>query len=185
MAMVAVLAVSETVTRQTNGVIDLAGLYQDYGPRCYALALRILGDRHLAEDAVQNVFETLARRPDGYEPERGSLDAWLLTVTHHKAVDMVRWRHRRTCHDLPDDVLDRLADRAPTPDEAARIREDQGRVVAALSELNVGEREVLILAYFGGYSHAEIARRTGLPLGTVKARTRKGMQRMRDLLAAP
>jgi RNA polymerase sigma factor (sigma-70 family) len=168
----------------TPGVVDVEAVYGEYGNNCYGLALRIVGDRELAHDVVQSVFESLSRQPDRFEPERGTLLTWLMTLTHHKAVDMVRWRRRRTGLDAADDVLVELSDLMPTPEDAAVVSDERARVAAALQRLKLAEREVLVLAYFGGYSQSEIARRIDVPLGTVKGRTVTALRRMRLHLAS-
>jgi RNA polymerase sigma factor (sigma-70 family) len=164
---------------------DLESVYDEYGPKCYGLALRIVRDHYLAEDVVQSVFENLARQPDRFEPDRGTLSSWLLTLTHHKAVDLIRWRQRTTGLDLTDDALSEVRDLALAPEDVMCREHERTRVVAALKRLRPSEAEVLVLAYFGGLSQREIAVRLDLPLGTVKGRTVKGLRMMRQHLLDP
>ena len=167
------------------GARDAAALeeiYTRYARICFALARRILADELLAQDVVQEVFLVLWRDPGRYDAERGSFSSWLLALTHHKAVDVVRreenLRRRRTTAD----VLEfEESPGTPVADEVLLgLRRD--RVRAALRSLPPPQREALALAYFGGYTQREIASLTGQPLGTVKTRMLLGMRRLRDTL---
>lgn len=159
----------------------LEALYGRYGRPCWSLARRLLSDVHLAEDVVQQVFLALWQK-DSYDASRGAVSTWLLSITHHKAVDLLRRESRRRSKLLDEQVLIETGVDAPGPsDEAwARIRAERTR--AALRELKPEQREVLLLAYYGGYTQREIAEMTGLPLGTVKTRTMAAMSRLRVLL---
>jgi RNA polymerase sigma-70 factor (ECF subfamily) len=173
-------------SRADTELIDVGSIeamYRDCNARCYQLALHIVRDRDLAHDVVQDVFEALVRQPDRFVPARGTALAWLMTLTHNKAVDLVRWRQRHTRLDFSDDGLTDLPGLGPTPDDVASRAEDRDRVHAALRQLKAAELEVLVLAHFSGYSQPEIARHTGLPLGTVKGRTRSALRWMRTYLA--
>jgi RNA polymerase sigma-70 factor (ECF subfamily) len=160
----------------------LEALYGRYGAACYRLAHRILADAHLAEDIVQQVFLALWQG-SGYDPSRGALSTWLLGVTHHKAVDMVRREERRKA-----DRLDAQSAELPAagagPEELAWEGLRAERTRAALRELSAEHREVLLLAYYGGYTQSEIADLTGLPLGTVKSRTLHAMRGLRTRLGS-
>jgi RNA polymerase sigma-70 factor (ECF subfamily) len=160
----------------------LEAIYNRYGGSCYRLARRILSDAHLAEDVVQQVFLALWQGT-GYDPSRGALSTWLLGITHHKAVDMVRSEERRRAERLGP-AQAQIAATDPSPDEVAwgSLRALQAR--AALRDLSGEHREVLLLAYYGGFTQSEIAEMTGLPLGTVKSRTLHGMRRLREALTS-
>jgi RNA polymerase sigma-70 factor (ECF subfamily) len=160
----------------------LEALYERYGAACYRLACRILGDSHLAEDIVQQVFTALWQG-SGYDSSRGALSTWLLGVTHHKSVDMVRREERRRADHL-DARTAELPASGPGPEDLAweGLRAQHTR--EALRELSAEHREVLLLAYYGGYTQSEIADLTGLALGTVKSRTLHAMRRLRTLLAS-
>jgi RNA polymerase sigma-70 factor (ECF subfamily) len=160
----------------------LESLYNRYGRAGYALALRILGDQALAQDVVQEVFLTVWRDAARFDAARGVFSSWLLTMTHHKAVDVVRreenLRKRRTGIEALEFTV---ADEPSPEDEAwASLRRDHVR--RALGTLPPAQREALALAYFGGYTQREIARLTDTPLGTVKTRMLAGMRRLRALL---
>jgi RNA polymerase sigma factor (sigma-70 family) len=178
-------ALEDAVLLQRVGTGDetaIEALYGRYGGSCYRLARRILDDAQLAEDVVQQVFLALWQG-SGYDPRRGAVSTWLLSVTHHKAIDAVRkegTRRRRTASDQA--LLERAAT-GPGPEDEAWARWRAERTREALRTLPAEQREVLLLAYYGGYTQREIADMTGLPLGTVKSRTLGAMRRMRDGLA--
>ena len=159
----------------------LEAIYQRYGGACFALARRILNDAQLAEDVVQQVF-LATWQGTGYDPKRGAVSTWLLSVTHHKAVDAVRREGNRRKRLASEQALLEVAASAPGPDDETwqRLRADRTR--AALRLLPAEQREVVLLAYYGGYTQREIADMTGLPLGTVKSRTLAAMRRLRDNL---
>jgi len=157
----------------------LAELYDRYGRSAYALAVRILRDPALAEDAVQDAFLAAWRTAAAFDPKRGKASTWLITLVHRRSVDVVRREDRRRAAPL-DDVPVPSGD---STDETAEIREERRAVQAALAELGEAEREALELAYYGGLSQSEIAERLGVPLGTIKSRMFGGLAKLRDALA--
>jgi RNA polymerase sigma-70 factor, ECF subfamily len=157
----------------------LGELYDRYGPTAYTLACRTLCDRALAEDAVQEAFLTVWRCAERFSPARGSARAWILTLVHRRAVDLIRGSKGRQ-HD-PLEVLPEVADEhAVAAISAVHERE---RVRAALGQLSVEFRQPLELAYYGGLTQREVAARLGEPIGTIKSRMHRGLARMRQLLA--
>jgi RNA polymerase sigma factor (sigma-70 family) len=156
----------------------LAELYDRFGRQAYALALRILRDQALAQDAVQEAFLTAWRTAPAFDPQRGSPATWLMTIVHRRAVDVVRREDRRRAAPLEDAPVAS----GDATDEAAEVRERRQRVQEALTVLTPPEREALELAYYGGLSQSEIAERLGVPLGTVKSRMFAGLARLRDAL---
>lgn len=160
----------------------LETLYGRYGRPCYRLARRILGDDQLAQDVVQEVFLTLWRDASRYDPSRGSFGSWFLSMTHHKAVDVVRreenLRRRRTAAAA---LQPRESDGPQVDDQVwAGLRRE--RVRAALLLLPPPQRDALMLSYFQGYTQREIAGLTDTPLGTVKTRMLAGMRTLRKAL---
>lgn len=158
-------------------------VYDRYGPPCYGLARRVLADDGLAQDVVQEVFVGFWRQPDRYDGSRGKLASWLLAITHHRAVDVVR---REQAHRRRRVSLDALAD-LPAADDVPHevvttMRSDRAR--SALAALPDAQREVLALAYYGGLTQREIASRLDIPIGTVKSRTLTALLRLRDTLGA-
>ena len=166
------------VARSDDGA--LAALYDRFGRVAYGLALRILRDRSLAEDAVQEAFLTVWRNADRFVPERAKASTWILTFVHRRAVDLVRREERRRAEPLPETPLE---GEAPAPDEEAWLRLRRDRVQKALRALPDQQREAIELAYFGGFTQSELAERLGEPLGTIKSRMFTGVARLRELLA--
>jgi RNA polymerase sigma factor (sigma-70 family) len=160
----------------------LAELYDRFGRPAYGLALRIVRDEALAEDAVQEAFLTLWRTAARYVPERGRASTWILTLVHRRAVDLVRREERRRT-----DVLEQAPEPASkeTVDEAAWLRLQRERVQEALRKLPDQQREAIELAYYGGFTQSELADRLGQPLGTIKSRMFLGLGRLRELLGEP
>lgn len=159
-----------------------ARLYDMYGAAAYSLALRIVRDRELAADVVQNVFLAVWTGATQFDPGRGQPSTWIMTMTHHKAVDVVRREQRRRTEPL-EVVGDEAAESTPVEEQAWRgVARDQVR--AALRRLPDPHREVLELAYFAGYTQTELADRLAVPIGTVKSRTFAAMKALREQLAA-
>jgi len=159
----------------------LAELYDRYGRAAYGLALRVLRDPALAEDAVQEAFLALWNSAARFVPERSKASTWILTLVHRRAVDAVRREQRRRADTL---------DHAPEPsvggvDEDAWLRLQRERVQTALRSLPDAQREALELAYYGGFSQSELAERLGQPIGTIKSRMFAGLSRLRELLGEP
>lgn len=156
----------------------LAALYAEYSRPVYSLALHLLRNPLLAQEAAQDTFLKLWRNPAAYAPERGEFGSWLLTVARYTAIDRLRREIRRTGQntDLPDDLP------ADTEDEATDARLDGARLHSLLADLPPEQRHVVELAYFGGLTHSELAERLALPLGTVKTRLRLGLAKLRESL---
>lgn len=157
----------------------LGVLYDRFGGPAYRLALRIVRDPALAEDAVQDAFLAAWRTAASFRPDRAKASTWLLTLVHRRAVDLVRREERRRAAPIAEGFDPAGPER--TDDEAAS-REERRRVQAALAQLGPEQRESLELAYYAGLSQSEIAERLGVPLGTVKSRMFAGLGRLRDLL---
>ena len=168
---------------------DLAALgqvYDRYSRLVFSVAVRVLNDRQLAEDVVQEVFLRLWRRPASFDPARGRFVTWLMSVTRNRALDEWRRsaRRRRLEEQESDPIGSQLVaqDRADDPELGLALAELRRAVRTAMTRLPAAQRRVLELAYFGGLTQVEIAERTGDPLGTVKTRIRLGMRKLRDLL---
>src|SRR5256885_80000 len=157
----------------------LAELYDRYGRAAYGLALRVLRDEGLAEDAVQEAFLAVWREAGRFLAERGRASSWILTLVHRRAVDIVRREQRRR-----SEPLERATEDAGAPvDEQAWLRLQRERVQAALGQLPDPQREAIELAYYGGFTQSQLAERLGQPLGTIKSRMFTGLRRLRELLA--
>jgi RNA polymerase sigma factor (sigma-70 family) len=172
----------ELVAQRDAGA--LAALYDRYGRAAYSLARRILTEETLAQDVVQEVFLSLWRDARRFDPGRGTVATYLLSMTHHRAVDVVRREENLRRWRISDEGLELEAD----PDPGARVEdlaeasERRAEVRAALAELPVAQREALLLAYFGGYTQREVAALVGAPLGTVKTRMAAGMRKLKQAL---
>ena len=151
-------------------------LYHRFARPVFGLALRRLGDRMRAEDAVQETFAAVWRSARTYKPDRGAGAPWLYAVARNAIVDRSRNRS-----DPPGEVPD-VASTELGPDERAEASYVSWRVHRALESLPPNERDVIELAYYSGLSQSEVADFLGIPLGTVKTRTRAGLGRLADLL---
>jgi RNA polymerase sigma factor (sigma-70 family) len=158
----------------------LAELYDRFGGVAYGLALRILRDETLAQDAVQEAFLAIWRTADRFFAERAGARTWILTLVHRRAVDLVRREDRRR-----GDPLESAAEPAApgTVEEEATTRFQRRVVQEALRQLTPEQREALELGYYGGLTQSELAELLGQPLGTVKSRMFSGLGRLRELLA--
>ena len=155
----------------------LSRLYDRHAQAAYSLAVRFVGTL-AAEDVVHDAFVTLLGRPTAFDPTRGSFRSWLLTVVHHRCLNVLRGRAKL----MDDEVLVHRPDATAEPaDEVVQQLQDAA-VRNALLELPEAQREVLVLAYYGGLSQSALAEQIGVPLGTVKARARRGLIALRRLL---
>jgi RNA polymerase sigma-70 factor, ECF subfamily len=155
----------------------LGPLYDETNRLVYGSALRILGDRADAEEVTLDVYTQVWRNASSFDRRRGSVIAWLMTITRSRAIDRRRSSSVRNRYELPIDSYE------SRDSGVSHITLGLERAVrAALSSLTPEQREAIELAYFSGYSHSELAERLGQPLGTVKTRIRLGMMKMRSLL---
>jgi RNA polymerase sigma-70 factor (ECF subfamily) len=140
------------------------------------------GRQAMAEDVVQEAFLSLWRSGARYDQRRGSVRSWVLSVVHNRAIDSFRRAVVRTSRDVADDGI---TERMPAPqqtDTEVERRDEAARVRGALTELPTEQRQVIELAYFGGFSHSQIAEMLKLPAGTVKGRMRLGLSKLRIAL---
>jgi RNA polymerase sigma-70 factor (ECF subfamily) len=159
----------------------LSELYDQFGSYVFGLAVRVIGDRHAAEDVAQEVFLSLWERPEAFEPARGRLRTFLGTLAHRRAVDVVRReeaRRRRAARDA--------ATTTPIPDvgELAMAIVTAEQVRAEVSRLPSEQRAAIELAYFGGRTYRQVAEELGIPEGTAKSRMRLGLGRIAQALEA-
>jgi RNA polymerase sigma factor (sigma-70 family) len=161
----------------------LASLYDRFGKVAYGLALRIVRDAALAEDAVQEAFLDVWRQADRFDSSRGKASSWILMLVHRRAVDLVRRQARSNA--LPEqlEVMKPEVGVAESADDDAALLEARREVQAALATLSKPEREVLDLAYWGGLTQSEIATLLRIPPGTVKSRTFSALARLRKALS--
>ena len=157
-------------------------IYERHAGAAFSLAYRMMGTRSGAEDVTQDAFLSLWRSGARYDRARGSVRTWVLGIVHHRAIDALR---RATVHDRrrasDEGIEERFEARERTDVEAAR-REEAGTVRGALASLPADQSQVIELAYFGGFTHTEIADMIDAPVGTVKGRMRLGLKKMRTQL---
>ncbi len=164
----------------------LAALYDRFSRPLYAVAHRILGDPDEAEDIVHDAFVSVWARAGDYQPSRGAAFSWLVSLVRNRAIDRLRSRRRR--REILDTAVSADLETFTTreePDSAARLglQENAHIVRRAIASLAPDQRSALELAFFGGLTQPEIAARLQAPLGTVKARIRRGLLKLRDTLA--
>ena len=159
-------------------------IYDATSRMVYGLALRITNDPFAAEDITLEVFLQVWRKAHTYDPARGTVSSWLITLTRSRAIDFLRSRKKNGANaESSSDSAPDLQDWRPGPEQISLQGERATLLHAALQELAPERREAVELAYFSGLTHSEIADRTSLPLGTVKTRIRQGMMHLRELLS--
>ena len=157
----------------------VAALYDRYSGAAYGLAYRITGDGPSAEDVVQDAFVALWKQAARFDPERGRARSWLLTIVHHRAIDVVRRRSGRAERALPEGPANLVATDG-RPEEIAEWVAEAEAVRRAVGTLPDEQRRAVEMAYFDGLTYVEIAERVGVPLGTVKSRLRLGLEKLRN-----
>ncbi len=158
-----------------------AALYDATSARVHGLVLRVVRDPAQAEEVTQEVFLEVWRQSSRYDAQRGSALAWLMTITHRKAVDRVRSAEAASRRDITWEQRNQEIEHDTTA-EAAHASLEARRVRMALGQLTDVQREAIELAYFGGYTHTEVATLLDLPVGTAKTRIRDGLIRLRDTI---
>lgn len=158
-----------------------AELYDATSARVFGLVLRVVRDRAQAEEVTQEAYLEIWRTAARFDPDRGGPVGWIMTIGHRKAVDRVRSAEASTRRDTAYEAREQATPYDNTSEEAHRNLDAQ-RVRKALASLTQVQRGALELAYFGGYTHKEVAHLLDLPLGTAKTRIRDGLIRLRDTL---
>lgn len=174
---------TELAERLTAGDVGaLEVLYDRYGALAYSIAVRVLGDSGKAEDVVQDVFLKVWNNAGGFNPGRGSLRTWLLSSVRNRAIDYLRGRaaHERAEKEIPEQVAAVGAGSDPWREVSLRMESEAVR--EAVNSLPAEQRQAVELAYFGGYSHPEIAQMIRVPLSTVKGRMRLGLEKLHSYL---
>jgi RNA polymerase sigma-70 factor (ECF subfamily) len=166
-----------------NDESALARLYDGTSPMVYGLAMRLVRDPSAAEDITLEVYLQVWQKAASYDPARGEVLAWLATLARSRALDYLRSRKARRA-EFEDNIheIAELRDFRPTPELESLTAGNSRLVSSAIGGLSSEQREVIELAYFSELSHSEIAKQTGLPLGTVKTRIRLGMMDLRKSL---
>jgi RNA polymerase sigma factor (sigma-70 family) len=167
-----------------GAVWAMESLYERYSRILYSLAYRMVADHQVAEDLLQDAFLSVWRRATSYSPQMGAARSWLISILHHRTIDYLRRARRRSTIQevlLEDTELDESTASPDVWDEAWRSVKSS-HVRAALMKIPTEQRLVIELAYFQGWTHTEIAEGTQIPLGTVKARMRLGLSRLKQVL---
>jgi RNA polymerase sigma-70 factor, ECF subfamily len=164
-------------------------VYERHATAAFSLAYRMTGRRSAAEDVVQEAFLSLWRSGARYDHTRGSVRTWVLGIVHHRAIDALRRNLRHDTRRASDEGLEERFEAPDRTDVVAARREEAAEVRTALATLPDEQSKVIELAYFGGFSHSEIANMLETPVGTVKGRIRLGLEKLRgqlgDLMEVP
>jgi RNA polymerase sigma-70 factor (ECF subfamily) len=158
-------------------------IYERHASAAFSLAYRIVGSRNGAEDVSQEAFLNIWRSGARYERTKGSVRTWVLGIVHHRAIDFLR---RATVHDkrrAGDEGMEERFEAAERTDVEVARRDEARTVRAAMDELPSEQRQVIELAYFGGFTHTEISDMLETPIGTIKGRMRLGLKKMNDRLS--
>ena len=163
----------------------LAALYDRYGRRVFALAVRMLNDPIGSEEVTQDVFMSVWRRGASYTSKKGKFTTWLFSIAHNRTIDELRKRRRDRSREN-DDIDDHLNIQSGdiSPADAAIAQSEYALIRAAMDELPEEQKNVVELSYFKGLTQTEIASKTGQPLGTVKTRMRLALKKLRSALSA-
>lgn len=162
----------------------LEALYSRYSTSVYSLAMFMLKQQALAEEVTQDIFLNIWQKAASYNADRGELRTWIMSVAHHKVIDVIRSRRRTLAMTDPGgyETLEYLPAAQISTEEEVERNLDRERIMKALETLPEAQREVILLAYFEGFSQSEIAEKLSQPLGTVKTRVRLAMQKLRVAL---
>ena len=162
----------------------LDALYGRYATPVYSLALHMLKQPPLAEEVTQDVFLNIWLKAASFNADRGQPRSWIMSVAHHRVVDVIRSRRRTALVTDPEgyETLERLPSGGASVESQVQQNLDRERIMQALATLPDSQREVILMAYYEGYSQSEMADRLGQPLGTIKTRVRLAMQKLRSAL---
>ncbi|WP_298820033.1 sigma-70 family RNA polymerase sigma factor [Chloroflexus sp.] len=161
----------------------LGELYDRYAALVYAIALRVTADRQTAEEVMQDVFQNIWQTAGGFRRQSGAVSGWIIGITRHRAIDALRSkRERGRSREVTGIDVSAMPPAATKIDDDLEQRALQETVRAALADLPQAQRQAIEMAYYGGLTQMEIAKRLGEPIGTIKTRIRLGLTRLRDVL---
>ena len=162
----------------------LEALYGRYSTPVYSLAMYMLRNEALAQEVTQEIFLNIWLKASSFNADRGEPRSWIMSVAHHKVVDLIRSRRRSTIMTDPADyeTLDLLPSGQISTEEQVGRNLERERIMKAMEVLPKAQREVILLAYFEGYSQSAMAEKLSQPLGTIKTRVRLAMQKLRIVL---
>ena len=177
------LELREQISNRDRDALET--LYERYGRRVFALAVRILGDAVSAEEVTQDVFMSVWRRGASYTSKKGKFTTWLFSIAHNRTIDELRKR-RRDRSRINDDIDDHLNLESGdiSPADATVAQSEYTKIRTAMENLPEEQKNVVELSYFKGFTQTEIAAKTGQPLGTVKTRMRLALKKLRKALSA-
>ena len=172
----------QRVADKDRDALDL--LYTRYVTPVYSMALHMLKQPPLAEEVTQDVFLNIWLKAASFNVDRGQPRSWIMSVTHHRVIDVIRSRRRTATATDPEgyETLERLPSGGASVESQVQQNLDRERIMSALATLPENQREVILLAYFEGYSQSEMAEFLSEPLGTIKTRVRLAMQKLRGAL---
>jgi RNA polymerase sigma-70 factor (ECF subfamily) len=165
----------------TGDELAFSALYDEIAPRVLGLVRRLLVDHAQSEEVTQEIFLEIWQNAPRYEPSKGGATTWIFTMAHRRAVDRIRSSQAGRDRDVRIGIRDYESDYDNVAETVETTIENE-RVKKAMSQLTELQRQAITLAYYGGYSHSEVAEKLEIPLGTVKTRLRDGMIRLRDAL---
>jgi RNA polymerase sigma-70 factor (ECF subfamily) len=160
----------------------VSALYDATSAKLFGIAVRVLEDRAEAEDALQEIFVKVWHNADRYRSNGLSPMTWLITVARNHAIDCLR--ARRAHHAAPMEEVAEIADGSPTPEDSALAASMRGRIGACLQTLPPDRAEAICRAYLGGEAYADLARRYGVPLNTIRTWLRRGLLKLRECLGS-
>ena len=172
----------QRIVAKDKDALDL--LYTRYVTPVYSMALHMLKQPPLAEEVTQDVFLNIWLKAASFNAERGQPRSWIMSVAHHRVVDVIRSRRRSATMTDPEgyEFLERLPSGGASVESQVQQNFDRERIMRALATLPDNQRQVILLAYFEGYSQSEMAEHLSEPLGTIKTRVRLAMQKLRGAL---
>jgi RNA polymerase sigma-70 factor, ECF subfamily len=168
-----------------DGQGDFDHIYRQHAPRCLHVAMRVTNDHHHAQDAVQEAFLAFSRDRSRFDPTRGTMGTWLAMLTHRRAVDVVRREAVRPKVAAQPATVSIHPGAADDPEECVAAAIRCGQVQDIVRTLDVTKRQIIVMAYYLGYTQSQIAAATGTPLGTVKTRNRDALRELRATFARP
>jgi len=169
---------------QKGDVAAFEELYDGFAGAMFSLSLEILSDRWEAEEVIQDIFSFLWKKPDAYSPQKGKFSSWLLVLTRNRSIDRYRSRKRRIDRGETDEILQSRPDQKDRDGaDQATASDERDHLNRAFAHLPNEQREVLELSYFKGMNQQEISKYLNISLGTVKSRTRLGIEKLRNSLS--
>ena len=176
-------ALVSLVSRRDEAALGI--LYDRYIRLVFSVALRITGDRQTAEEVVQDVFQNVWLSAHSYQVSAGAVSSWLLGITRHRAIDATRSKRERARNREQALDITFMSPASSGPEDEVDKRLQRDAVRSALADLPSNQRQAIELAYYGGFTGAEIAERLGEPVGTIKTRLRLALLKLRDRLQVP